>query len=138
LARLREAFERVVRGHIDWTTAQTVVDRYADRPWFPLAWVPRDLHGHPGNWADMDYSAESVIAQVRCPTLLFYGESDEWTPAEDSIAVWRRAVGIRDLTVHRLAGCTHMPTRDGVDTIDGVSSDYTSRLLDWIGERVSR
>lgn len=35
----------------------------------------------------MDYDPRSVIARVRCPTLLFYGEFDEWTPAEGSIAV---------------------------------------------------
>jgi pimeloyl-ACP methyl ester carboxylesterase len=132
LAHLREALESVVRGHIDRTTAQAIVDRYADRPWFPLAHVPRDLNSYPGTWEDMDYDPEPVIARVSCPTLLFYGESDEWTPAEESIAVWRRAAGTNDLTVHRLAGCTHLPTRDGVPTLESVSPDYTSTLLDWI------
>ncbi|MGA8116021.1 MAG: alpha/beta hydrolase [Actinocatenispora sp.] len=137
LARLREALECVVRGHFDRATAQAVVDRYADRPWFPLAHVPRDLASHPGTWADMDYDPQPVIAQVNCPTLLFYGESDEWTPAEESIAVWRHVAGTHDLTIHRLAGCTHIPTPNGADTLESVSPDYTSTLLDWIGEQVS-
>ncbi|MER6591734.1 alpha/beta fold hydrolase [Micromonospora purpureochromogenes] len=138
LARLREALESAVRGHIDRRTAQAVVNRYADRPWFPLAYVPRDLVSYAGTWEDMDYDPELVIAQVRCPTQLFYGESDEWTPAEDSIAVWRRAAGTNDLTVRRLAGCTHLPTIGATDTLESISPDYTSALLAWVEEQISR
>ncbi|GIJ40203.1 alpha/beta hydrolase [Micromonospora andamanensis] len=138
LTRLREALEGVVRGHIDRESAQAVIDRYADRPWFPLVYVPRDLHGYPGTWDDMDYDPEPVIAQVRCPTLLFYGEADEWTPAEDSIAVWRRAAATSDLTIHRLAGCTHLPTVGGADALESVSSDYSSTMLAWVQERINR
>lgn len=137
LAHLREALESAVRGHIDRATAQTVVDQYADRPWFPLAHVPRDLLGFPGTWEDMDYDPQPAIAQVICPTLLFYGESDEWTPAEDSIAAWQRVAGTNDLTIHRLTGCTHMPTRSSAETLESVSPDYTSTLVDWIDERIS-
>ncbi|MEH1125604.1 alpha/beta hydrolase [Micromonospora sp. CPCC 206061] len=137
LANLRQALESAVRGHIDRGTAQAVIDRYADRPWFPLAYVPRDLHSYPGTWDDMDYDPEPVIRQVRCPTLLFYGESDEWTPAEDSIAVWRRAAGTDNLTIHRLAGCTHQPTLDATNTLESISSNYTSTLLTWVEQRIS-
>lgn len=129
LAQLREALENAVRGHIDRTTAQAVVDRYTDRPWFPLACVPRDLLGYSRTWEDMDYNPDPVIAQVRCPTLLFYGESDEWTPAEDSIAVWRGAAATGDLTIRRLAACTHMPTRGGVAHLEVVKQrDRNPRL----------
>ena len=135
LACLREAFESAVRGQVDRATAKAVVDRYADRPWFPLAYDPRDLRSP---WEDMDYDPQPVIAQVHCPALLFYGESDEWTPAEDSIAVWRRVAGTNDLTIHRLPGCTHMPTHDGAEALESVSPDYTNTLLDWLGEQISR
>jgi pimeloyl-ACP methyl ester carboxylesterase len=135
LAELREGLEGAVRGHIDRATAQAVVDRYADRPWFPLAYVPRDLFAYHGTWEDMDYDPEPVIAQVSCPTLLFYGESDEWTPARESIDVWRRAAATDDLTVHRLAGCTHLPTLGGAEAPESVSADYTDTLLDWVGRR---
>ncbi len=138
LTRLRDALEGAVRGHLDRKAAQAVVDRYADRPWFPIACVPRDVYGYPGTWEDMDYDPEPVIAQVRCPTLLFYGEADEWTPAEESIAVWRRAAGTDDLTVHRLAGCTHLPTVGGAGTLASISPDYSRAMLAWVRERVSR
>jgi pimeloyl-ACP methyl ester carboxylesterase len=138
LTHLRETLESVVRGHIDRQAAQTVIDTYADQPWFPLAYVPRDLHSYPGTWDDMDYNPEPVIAQVRCPTVLFYGEADEWTPAEDSIAVWRRTAVTRDLSIQRLAGCTHLPTIDGADTLAAISPDYSSAMLAWIQERINR
>jgi pimeloyl-ACP methyl ester carboxylesterase len=138
LIRLRDALEGAVRGHVDRASAQAIVDRYAGRPWFPLAHVPRDLLGYPSTWDDMDHDPEPVIARVSCPTLLFYGETDEWTPAEESIAVWRRVAGTDDLTVHRLAGCTHTPTRGGAGTMESVSADYTTTLVDWVGERIRR
>jgi len=137
LAELRQALERAVRGHIDRESAQAVVDRYAARPWFPLAYVPRNLRDHPGSWDDMDYDPEPFIARVRCPTLLFYGENDEWTPAQESVDVWRRAAGTSDLTVHELAGCTHAPTLAGGDTPRSISTDYTTTLLAWLKERIS-
>ncbi|MDQ7905015.1 alpha/beta fold hydrolase [Phytohabitans sp. ZYX-F-186] len=137
LADLRQALESAVRGHIDRRSAQAVIDRYADRPWFPLAYVPRDLNDHPGTWDDMDYDPEPFIAQVRCPTLLFYGENDEWTPAGQSIDVWRRTAGTADLTVHQLAGCTHAPTLAGADTPQSISTDYTNTLLAWLRGRTS-
>ncbi|MFF5175781.1 alpha/beta hydrolase family protein [Micromonospora sp. NPDC000089] len=138
LAGLRETLESAVRGHMDGEAAQAVVDRYADRPWFPLAHVPRDLLGHPGTWDDMDYDPAPVIAEVRCPTLLCYGETDEWTPADDSVAVWRHAAGTDDLTVHRLAGCTHLPSLGGVEALDSISPDYTTTMLAWIQRRLAR
>ncbi|MEH1130362.1 alpha/beta fold hydrolase [Micromonospora sp. CPCC 206061] len=127
-----------MRGHIDREAAQAIIDRHADQPWFPLVYVPRDLYGYSGTWDDMDYDPEPVIAQVRCPTLLFYGEADEWTPAEDSIAVWRRAAGTSDLTLHRLAGCTHLPTTGGADALESISSDYSSAMLAWVQDRINR
>lgn len=138
LASLREALESVVRGRLDREAAQAVIDRYADRPWFPLVYVPRDLSAFPGTWDDMDYDPEPVIARVRCPTLLFYGEADEWTPAEDSIAVWQRAAGTSDLTIRRLAGCTHLPSIGGADTPESISPDYSGPLLAWVQERINR
>lgn len=138
LAHLRGTLESAVRGHADGEAAQAVVDRYADRPWFPLAHVPRDLVGHSGTWDDMDYDPAPVIAEVCCPTLLFYGETDEWTPVDDSVAVWRRAARTDDLTVHRLAGCTHLPTLGGAEAPDAISPDYQDTLLTWVRQRLAR
>jgi uncharacterized protein len=134
LAELRGALEDALRdpGRID--AAQAVVDRYADRPWFPLAYVPRTLDP-AADWPDMDFDPGPVLASVRCPVLLFYGEADEWTPIEPSIAAWQRS-GTEELTFVRLIGADHAPTLGGVHERDAISSAYTQALTEWIDQRL--
>jgi pimeloyl-ACP methyl ester carboxylesterase len=79
----------------------------------------------------MDFDPEPIFAQVHCPTLLVYGEDDEWTPAEESIQVWRRAAK-GEVTVVRLAGASHHPTLKGGRDIAAISPVYTQTILDWI------
>jgi pimeloyl-ACP methyl ester carboxylesterase len=122
---VRAAMEDVRRGG-DLAAGQAVVDRYTGRPWFPLANVERTLDRSP--WHDMDFDPAPVIAKVRCPTLLFYGEDDEWTPVEPSIEAWERNA---NATVVRLPGTTHAPTIDGA-----VSPEYTRVLTEWLTQRV--
>jgi uncharacterized protein len=135
LAELRTALEDGVRDRRRLEESQAVIDRYADRPWFTLAHVPRTLDPSDG-WPDMDYDSAPPLAALHCPVLLFYGEEDEWTPIEPSIAAWERA-GSADLTVVRLAGTDHAPTLGGVHDRDAVSPAYTWALANWIGEKAS-
>ena len=128
LAELRAAFEESLRDPGRVAPAQAVVDRYADRPWFELAYVPRTLDP-AAEWPDMDFDPASTLAEVRCPVLLFYGEQDEWTPIEPSIAAWQ-AAGKADLTVVRLAGADHAPTLGGRHERDAISPEYTRALTD--------
>ncbi|WFE40252.1 alpha/beta hydrolase [Micromonospora sp. WMMD998] len=90
LARLRGVAEGFLRGDVPRPTAQADVDAAAQRPWFPLAFLPRELPEAPGTWADM--------------------------------------------TVARLAGCDHAPTLDEREELAGVSAQYESVLLDWLGK----
>jgi uncharacterized protein len=133
LLELRTALEDAIRDRSRLGAAQEVVDRYADRPWFPLAHVPRTLDPSV-DWPDMDFDPAPILAAVRCPVLLFYGESDEWTPVEPSIAAWERA-GNGDLTVVRLPGTGHAPTLGGVHDPEAVSPAYTQALVDWLERR---
>jgi pimeloyl-ACP methyl ester carboxylesterase len=103
---LRETYERYLRGELDRDAAQAVVDRAAARPWFDLAWVPRQLPD-PGSWPDMDFDPHAVIARVRCPVLAFWSAVDEWVPVDRSIARWRPAGPLR---VIRLPDTTHEPS----------------------------
>jgi len=130
LAELRAAFEESLRDRSRVAPAQAVVDRYADRPWFELAYVPRTLDP-ADDWADMDYDPAPTLAEVRCPVLLVYGEEDEWTPIEPSIVAWQ-ASGSANLTVVRLAGTDHAPTFGGVHERDAISPEYTRALTDWL------
>jgi uncharacterized protein len=106
-----------------------VVDRYAGRPWFELAHVPRLLE-ELGEWQDMDFDPAPILARVRCPVLLLYGEEDEWTPVEPSLAAWAGAPA--DVTVVRLAGTQHAPTLGGSHDREAISPEYTAALAAWV------
>ncbi|GAB3349838.1 alpha/beta hydrolase [Micromonospora halotolerans] len=136
LDRLRGVAEGFLRGEVPRATAQAELDVAVRRPWFPLTYLPRELPDTPGSWADMDFDPEPVLAKLSGPVLLCYGETDGWTPIEESLAVWRRAARDAELTVARLAGCDHAPTLDGRDDLAGVSPDYERVLLDWLGGRL--
>jgi pimeloyl-ACP methyl ester carboxylesterase len=140
LAELREALEDAVRDPGRLAAAQALVDRYAERPWFPLAHVPRTL-APSADWPDMDFDPAPILADVHCPVLLFYGEDDEWTPVEPSIAAWRRAAakaGDTELTVVRLPGTGHAPTAGGVHARKAISPTYTHALTEWLASRLAR
>jgi hypothetical protein len=132
-AELRAAFEDALRDPDGILAAQAVVDRYAGRPWFELANVPQILDPSD-DWPDMDFDPAPILAQVRCPVLLFYGEEDEWTPVEPSLAAWERSAA--DVTVVRLAGTDHAPTLGGGHDRDAISPDYTRALVDWVEQRL--
>ncbi|MEV0726552.1 alpha/beta hydrolase [Micromonospora purpureochromogenes] len=135
LGRLRRTAEAYLRGEVSRPTAQAELDVAVERPWFPLVFLPRELP-EPGSWADMDFDPEPVFATVSCPVLLCYGETDGWTPIEESMAAWRRAASGGDLTAARLAGCDHLPTLDEGETPDSISAQYEKVLLDWLGDRL--
>jgi uncharacterized protein len=132
LGELRAALEDAHRDPALRDEAQAVVDRYADRAWFELAYVPRRLD-ELGEWADMDFDPAPILARVHCPVLLFYGEKDEWTPIEPSSAAWERPT---DVTVVRLPGTDHAPTLGGRHDPDAISGDYTRALTDWVERRL--
>jgi pimeloyl-ACP methyl ester carboxylesterase len=137
LAALRGALEDALRRGGD---LEPIVERYADRPWFPLAQVPRTLP-RDARWTDMDFDPEPVLAHVRCPVLLVYGETDEWTPIDESIAVWRRAAassGNDDIEVVRLRGAAHAPTIGGCLAAEAISPAYTSAVVDWLDRTLPR
>jgi pimeloyl-ACP methyl ester carboxylesterase len=88
----------------------------------------------------MDFDPAAILARVRCPVLLFYGEEDEWTPIEPSVAAWKRAAlvsGNADVTVARLAGTAHAPTFGGRHDREAISPEYTRILQDWLDERLA-
>ncbi|GHJ54706.1 hypothetical protein Nm8I071_40130 [Nonomuraea sp. TT08I-71] len=136
LDRLRGIAEGFLRGDVPRATAQAELDVAVRRPWFPLAHLPRELPDTSGTWVDMDFDPEPVFAKLSGPVLLCYGETDGWTPIEQSLVVWRRAAREAELTVARLAGCDHAPSLDGHDDLAGVSPDYERVLLDWLGRRL--
>ena len=131
---VRSAWEDGLRGTLDPEDVQATFDRYADRPWFELAWVPRRFDPAM-TWTDMDFDPEPVFARVTCPTLLFWGEADEWTPIQESVAAWRRAAEAAanpDVEIVRLPGTDHGPTRRTPDGREVVDPLYERTLVAWL------
>ena len=85
---------------------------------------------------DLEFDPAPYIAAVRVPTLLFYGEDDEWQPTDEGVAAWERA-GTKDLMIARVPKTGHAPTAlDGTD-VASVLPRYTDTLGAWI-KRVAR
>ena len=127
------------RGHIPLETAQNAVDGVRSEPWFAHTHLPQDL-GEIGVWPDMDFDPAPIFANVRVPTLLFYGEDDEWSPIDANVAAWERAAeraNNRDVLVQRLSGTGHFPTVGGSETMEAISPEYERTLVEWLG-RVTR
>lgn len=85
---------------------------------------------------DMDFDPAPYIAAVHVPTLLFYGEDDEWQPTDVSVAAWERA-GTRDLMIARIPKAGHAPTAPGGTDVASVLPRYTDTLGAWV-RRVAR
>ncbi len=101
-----------------------------DEPWWPQAWLPPSLLDEQSRrlWIEeMDFDPRPVFAQVRVPTLLFYGQDDSWTPVEPSIAAWR--AGRSDKT--EIVVIPH--AEHDLRLPDGsLAGDYPRILVDWL------
>jgi uncharacterized protein len=84
-----------------------------------------DEHGRRLWIEEMDFEPEPVFERVRVPTLLFYGEDDEWIPLEESIEAWRRARGDA-VDVVLLRGFGYEPLG---------STLYEETLVEWLRAR---
>jgi uncharacterized protein len=142
-AHLREsrlAFENSIRGTVSRASAQRVIDRYVGCEWFHQAWVPRKLPAQLV-WEDMDYDPIPSFERIVVPTLLFYGESDEWSPIGASLKAWSRARRVsrnKDVSIVRLAGTKHAPTIGGRMTTRAISPEYSRSMTSWLEDHLPR
>ena len=136
LLALRAALEDFGRGARPRSEVQALIDRAKAEPWFEYAHVRSELPERPGFFPDRDFDPAPVIAAVHVPTLLFYGEDDDWQPTDLSVAAWERA-GTRDLMIARIPKTGHAPTAPGGTDIASVLPRYTDTLGAWI-KRVAR
>jgi uncharacterized protein len=134
LMELRLTFESAVRGTISRAAAQKIVNYYVSRPWFPIACVPKRIQPRL-IWPDMDFDPRSIFGQVVVPTLLFYGETDEWSPIHQSLGSWKvgqQASHNQDITIVRPRGTAHAPTIGSGLSVRAISPDYTYAMVDWL------
>ena len=84
-----------------------------------------------GLWIEeMDFDPRPVFAQVRVPTLAFYGDADSWTPVAASIEAWRQARG-DEVEIVVVPGAEHdLTLPDGT-----LSPLYERTLVDWLVAR---
>lgn len=134
---LRARAETWIRGH-DVGRLGADLATAAREPWWPLAFLPEALPAEAEVKAvrselaqELFFDPEPVFAQVRVPTLLFYGDDDSWTPVEPSIKAWRRARD-EEVEVVVLAGTGHEPTHaDGT-----IAPEYERKLVEWLREHL--
>jgi pimeloyl-ACP methyl ester carboxylesterase len=102
-----------------------------DEPGWGQAWLPPTLFDEESRrlWIEeMDFDPRPVFAQVRVPTLLFYGAEDSWTPVEPSVGSWRAARG-DEVEIVVVPGAEHdLRLPDG-----SFAPEYERTLVDWLG-----
>jgi uncharacterized protein len=131
MTTLRFTLEELARGRGSRAEAERLLAAARSEPWWELEYLPDRL---PENFEDarawrdeMEFEPEPVFAQVRVPTLLFYGEDDEWIPIDASIEAWRRARG-DEVEIVRLPGTGH----DATLASGAISPLYTETLVEWL------
>ncbi len=101
-----------------------------DEPWVGQLWLPPMLLDDESRrlWIEeMDYDPRPSFAQVRVPTLCFYGAADSWTPVEPSVEAWRAARG-DEVEIFVIPGAEHdLTLPDG-----SFAPEYDRRLVEWL------
>jgi alpha-beta hydrolase superfamily lysophospholipase len=134
---LRRRFEDWVHTRAPEPDEQLAADLAAvvDEPWVGNLWLPPTLLDEEGVrlWIEeMDFDPRPVFAQVRVPTLLFYGEADSWAPIEPSVEAWQAARG-DEVEIVVIPGAEHDLTfRDGT-----LAPEYTTKLVDWLRKQAA-
>jgi pimeloyl-ACP methyl ester carboxylesterase len=129
---LRRRFEHWIHSQAPEPDEALAADLSAavDEPWAGQLWLPPTLLDEEGVrlWIEeMDFDPRPIFAQVRVPTLSFYGADDSWAPVEASAEAWRAARGDQvDVVV--VPGVEHdMTLPDG-----SFAPEYEQKLVDWL------
>jgi len=131
---LRRRFEDSVHGRpADETQLKDDLLAVLDEPWSSHVFLPPTLLDEEGRglWIDeMNFDPRPIFAQVRVPTLLFYGERDSWTPVEPSVEAWRAARGA-EVDVVLIPDAEHDLTLPG----GTLAPEYERTLVAWLTNR---
>ena len=134
---LRRRFEDWVHTRAPAPDERLAADLWAgiDEPWWGQVWLPPTLLDEEGLrlWVEeMDFDPRPVFAQVRVPTLLFYGEADSWTPVESSVEAWRTARG-DEVEIVVIPEAEHDLTLPG----GSLAPEYTRKLVEWVANQAA-
>ncbi|MFL5921218.1 MAG: alpha/beta hydrolase family protein [Gaiellaceae bacterium] len=129
---LRRRFEEWVHTRAPEPDEELAADLWAglDEEWWGQVWLPPTLLDEEGVrlWIEeMDFDPRPGFAQVRVPTLLFYGAEDSWSPVEASVEAWRAARG-PEVEIVVVPGAEHDLTLP-----DGrFAPEYERTLVEWL------
>lgn len=142
LRAARLAYEDFHRGRCSAASANAVLNEAAQQLWFSSVYLPTKVSPGTSPWDDMDFDPEPIYRQIRCPTLLVYGDDEECVPAAESIRVWRAtaaSAGRESPHVVMLPNCGHFPAAQGdPEDITRISPTYTRALIGWFAGRPAR
>jgi len=132
---LRRRFEDWVHGSGRDREDELKADLLAglDEDWFGMLFLPPVLLDKEGCalWIEeMDFDPRPVFAEVRVPTLAFYGGADSWTPVEASVEAWRAVRG-EEVEIVLIPEAEHDLTLPDCT----ISPEYERRLVDWLAAR---
>jgi uncharacterized protein len=134
---LRRRFEDWIHTRAPEPDDQLSADLLAalDEPWVGQLWLPPTLLDEEGVrlWVEeMDFDPRPVFAQVRVPTLLFYGEADSWAPIPPSVEAWRAARG-DEVEIVVIPEAEHdLTLPDG-----SLAPGYSDKLVNWLTEQAT-
>jgi pimeloyl-ACP methyl ester carboxylesterase len=129
---LRRRFEDWVHTRAPEPDEQLAAELWAgvDEPWWGQVWLPPTLLDEESRrlWIEeMDFDPRPSFAQVRVPTLLFYGEADSWTPVDPSVEAWRAARG-DEVEIVVIPDAEHdLTLPDGT-----LAPEYKHKLVQWL------
>jgi hypothetical protein len=127
--------ERLWETALDWMRGgdrdklETAVADAKAKPWWKTAWFPEDVPPDEARGEvreELDFDPTAVFARVRVPTLLVYGDEDEWIPVDESLAAWRDARG-EEIDIVMVLGTGHEPAHG-----EEVSPEYEESLETWL------
>jgi uncharacterized protein len=127
--------ERLWEHALDWMRGgdraplEAAVAEAKTKPWWKTAWFPEEPIPDEARTevrAELDFDPTAVFARVRVPTLLVYGDEDEWIPVDESLAAWREARG-EEIDIVMVLGTGHEPAHG-----EDVSPEYEESLETWL------
>ena len=104
----RRAIDGYIRGKVDRTTVERMLDEAERQPWFQQIYLGRSMIEPNSGWRQQ-ISSDPMrsLGESRAPTLLIFGQQDMWIPVAETIDVLRASRSQRGLTVRVISGASH-------------------------------
>lgn len=118
----RRAIDGYIRGSVDRTTVDRMLEEAERQPWFQQIYLSRSMIEANSGWRQqIDSDPIRSLAESRVPTLLMFGQEDIWIPVAETITLLHAADKPRgQLTTRVITGASHEMML-GVDPKDAMN-----------------